>query len=710
MNKKEKVLSTRFGFLSLLTILITVKTVIAYYTEFNLGMADPLQHAMAILNPIPTSILLLGIGLYINRNKLSYIVTLIIYSIETLLLYGNIVYYRQFSDFLSFTTITTASKVSKGLGASTLSLMKIHDFLYWIDILIIILLLAKHIIKIDTRPVKRITAFATTVLSIALFSANLAISEANRPQLLGRTFDRSYIVKYLGLNSFLVYDTVKTAENDVVRSSADGTTMSPILEYIDDHYAAPNPKYYGLANNKNIIVIHLESFQQFLIDFKVNGQEVTPFLNSLYHDNHTMGFENFFHQVGSGRTSDAETMLENSLYGLPEGSVFTKLGPDNTFQAAPAILGQQKGYTSAVFHGNVGSFWARNNVYKNFGYNYFFDESAFDSTIKNSTYQYGVKDKLMLSQSVKYLEHLQQPFYTKFLTVTNHTPFNLRDDDNDGFVTTQTGDEKVDNYFKTAHYLDSSLKEFFDYLKKSGLYDNSMIVLYGDHYGLTRSDNTALAPLLGKDPNEWTDFNEAQMQRVPFMIHMNNLPGGIQKQYGGEIDALPTILHLAGVSTKGYVQLGTDLLSSNHDENVIFRNKTIINNKYTIIHSKNSTNNIYDNRTGLLIDKPNKVLQKNTKELQTDRDLSLSLSDKINNMNLLRFYTPQGFTPVDPKEFSYIDQVKQIQDIENKLGNKSTSLFSKNSNRSTTYLYQTDATDLIGNRTAIDNFPEKDNK
>jgi Phosphoglycerol transferase and related proteins, alkaline phosphatase superfamily len=63
---------------------------------------------------------------------------------------------------------------------------------------------------------------------------------------------------------------------------------------------------------------------------------------------------------GTGRTSDAETMLESGLFGLPKGtSVFTKLGADNTFQAAPAILAQKKGYTSAVFHGNTGSFWNR---------------------------------------------------------------------------------------------------------------------------------------------------------------------------------------------------------------------------------------------------------------------------------------------------------------------------------------------------------------
>ena len=46
---------------------------------------------------------------------------------------------------------------------------------------------------------------------------------------------------------------------------------------------------------------------------KVNDQEVTPFLNSLYSDKNTVSFSNFFHEVGQGKTSDAENMLESGL-------------------------------------------------------------------------------------------------------------------------------------------------------------------------------------------------------------------------------------------------------------------------------------------------------------------------------------------------------------------------------------------------------------
>lgn len=86
---------------------------------------------------------------------------------------------------------------------------------------------------------------------------------------------------------------------------------------------------------------------------------------------------------------------------------------------------------------------------------------------KNDKIGYGLKDKLLFSESIKYLEQIQQPFYVKYLTVTNHIPFQLDQEDKDSnFTTTNTSNTTINNYFETAHYLDQSVKEFFDYLKK----------------------------------------------------------------------------------------------------------------------------------------------------------------------------------------------------------------------------------------------------
>ena len=129
-------------------------------------------------------------------------------------------------------------------------------------------------------------------------------------------------------------------------------------------------------------------------------------------------------------------------------------------------------------HGGAGSFWNRDNAYKSFGYDYFMPLSYYQNK-KGYYLGYGIKDKLFFDQSIKYMEHLPQPFYLKMITVTNHYPYDLNKK-NQSIDKTDTGDKTVDGYVQTAHYLDQAIGELMSYLKKSGLDKNTLIMLYGD--------------------------------------------------------------------------------------------------------------------------------------------------------------------------------------------------------------------------------------
>ncbi|BDI02382.1 alkaline phosphatase [Ligilactobacillus murinus] len=687
-TKLRNFINTRWGFFALVSCLFWLKTILVYLIDFNLGVHGIYQYFILLINPIATTLLLFSIALYIRKTIPAYLCLLLLYIANTAFLLISVIYYREFTDFMTMNVIFGYSSVSQGLSGSSFSLLKPQDILIIIDVVVVLLLLLTRQIKLDKRFIPKNQAVAMTSFSLMFLLLNITLGEIDRPQLLTRTFDRNYLVKYLGIDAFTVYDGLKTAKTSQTRSKATGADLNKIIDFTQANYAAPDQKMFGIAKNKNIIVIHLESFQQFLIDYKLNGQEVTPFLNSLYHGKETFSFANFFNQVGQGKTSDAETMLETGVYGLPQGSMFSTLGTDNTFEAMPAILNQSQNYSSAVFHGNSGSFWNRDKVYKNFGYQYFFDASYYDQNANNLS-EYGLKDKLLFHDSVKYLEKLQQPFYAKFITVSNHFPFSL-DDQNKSFEAANTGDSSVDNYFVTAHYLDQAVKEFFDYLKASGLYDDSVIVLYGDHYGISNSRNLKLASLLGKSSSTWSDFDNVQMQRVPFMIHIPGQEnGGIFEQYGGEIDVMPTLLHLAGIDSKKYLLFGSDLFSKDHDQTVAFRNENFITPKYTVVGST-----IYENSTGNVVTHPSKKVQAQLKAAQEHVNSALSLSDSLNNKNLLRFYVPTGFTPVDPKDFNYKNQVEQLDKIQAKLKGRSTSLWSKNNDHSTADKYHSGAPEL----------------
>lgn len=581
-----------------------------------------------------------------------------------------------------------AGKVSSGLGESALKLFRPYDVIYLLDLFILPILLFTKKIKLDTKALRGRFAVAITTCSILLFLGNLTLAETSRPELLKRTFSRDYMIKYLGINAFTAYDGLQTYKTNQTRAQANENDVVDVEKYVADHRVKPNPDIFGKAKGRNVIYIHLESLQQFMINYKLkdaNGveHEVTPFLNSLYNGTDTYSFENFFHQVKSGKTSDAETLLENSFFGLNQGPLFTQLGSKNTFQAAPAILGQEAGYTSAVFHGNAGTFWNRNETYKRLGYDYFFDSSYYDVNANNS-FQYGLHDKPFFNQSIQYLEHLQQPFYTKMIAVSNHYPYSEFTDDEAGFPLATTNDTTINGYFATANYLDKAVEEFFNYLKDSGLYEKSMIVLYGDHYGISDSRNTSLAPLLGKDSATWKGFDNAQLQRVPMMFHIpGETNGGVQKTYGGQVDVLPTLLGLLGIDTKPYLLLGQDLFSKDNDEIVAFRNGNYVTPNYTVLGDS-----IYDNKTEELIETPSEELQNKIDKITEKVKLQLSTSDSLTNGDLLRFHN-SGLKEVMPESYDYLEQLAQLETIEKELGAGSTSVYNQNKNKSTVDLYKT---------------------
>ena len=677
-------LNTRLGFVILAVFLYTLKTIYAYETKFNLGVKESIQTFLMIINPIPVMLLLFGIALYMKGRK-AYIYLLIVDFLDTVWLFSNILYYREFSDFLTMVLIKGSGSVSNNLGKSILGILKPTDFLVFVDVLVLILLLAFHVIKVDIRKLNWRIPVLVSSLAVLLFGANLTLAESDRSQLLTRTFDNNYIVKYLGLNVFNVYDMVKTTKTNAVKSQAKSSDIDSIEKYMKNNYVQPNVEYTGVAKGKNVFIIHLESLQQFMIDFKWDGEEVTPNINKIYHADDTISFDNFFNQVGQGKTADAELMLENSLFGLPEGSAMVTDGTTNTFQAAPAILDQEAGYTSASFHGDVPSFWNRDNAYKSWGYDYFFSSEYYKEK-KSYNIGYGMKDKIFLKDSAQYIEQLPQPFYAKLITVTNHYPYTL-DKKNQTISKTDTGDSTVDGYVQTARYLDESIGEFMNWLQETGLDKNSMVVLYGDHYGISNNHKKAMAKLTGiKGFNE---FNDAQYQRVPFMIHMDGLKGGVNHTYGGEIDVLPTLLNLLGIDNKNMIQFGSDLLASDRSQVVAFRNGNFVTPEVTKVGST-----YYNTKTGK-VDK--KISAAEKAKLSNKVTTELSLSDRVINGDLLRFHKLPGFTKVNTKDYSY-KKSKALKELKKARTKNGTSLLAQNDNKSMVDLYQTDAPELSSDK------------
>ena len=641
---------SQFGVFFLIAVLMLwLKTYLVQVTQFDLGVQGIMQEILLLLNPLGSALIVLGLA-WLFKGRGRYTALIVLYFFLSFLLFANVMYYRFFNDFITLPTLFQTQNFGDVSGSIT-TLLKPYDFLFFSDIAVLLVLLLTKKIKMEKDVLKRRAAFSFIGIGFAISGLNLVLAESDRPELLTRGFDRNYIVKYLGMYNYTVYDAVQSTRASAQRVLADSNDITEVVNYTSSNHAEANPEYFGKAEGMNVILIHLESIQEFLINYELHGEEVTPFLNSLTEDKNMMYFDNFFHQTAQGKTADAEFILSNSLYGLPQGSAFTMKGT-NTYQAAPAILGQE-GYTSAVFHPNTGSFWNRNEIYKSFGYNHFFDAGSYEMDPEQLA-DYGLMDKPFFEQSIPYLESLPEPFYAKFITVTHHYPFSM-DQDETTIEPHTTGDQSVDDYFQTARYADEALEQFFHYLKESGLYDNSMIIMYGDHYGISQNHDDAMEKVLEKEVTPFV--SKSELQRVPFYIRVPGIEGGIRHTYGGQIDILPTILHLLGKETKDYIHFGTDLLSDEHNEVVPFRNGDFVSPTVTAVDG-----DYYDSETGLPLEEERLSEAKRYHEAV---QYKLELSDRIVNGDLLRFHTPDGFEPVDRSQFDYsLDAIRLDDNIE----------------------------------------------
>lgn len=671
------------GFLILNIILVVVKTYFEYFTSFKLGIETPFQAFIALINPIPTALIFFSIALYF-KGRIAYWIILFFNLVQSIWLFANILYYREFSDFLSTSILSSGSSVGENLTKSISGIIRPIDFIVFIDIIILAILLLTKKIKTPKNNLPKKRSFLTTVLGFVLVVVNFGIASVDRSGLLSRSFDNNYLVKYLGLNEYAVVNAYQSYTQAQSRDNASAKQLAPIKKWIADNGNSDNVSYFGTQSGKNVVVFHLESFQQFLIDYKVEGQEVTPNLNAFFHDQHTLAFDNFYNQVGQGKTSDAESMLDTGLFGLPSGSSMVKYGTNNTFEGVPAFL-HTNGYTTAAFHADVPSFWNRNNAYKNWGYDFFFSKDFYSNASQEDlNLGYGMLDKPFLQDTAEYLEQLPQPFYAKLITVTNHYPYLTNGEIKYAFPQTQTGDKTVDSYVQTAHYVDTAFGEFMNYLKATGIYDNTLVYVYGDHYGISENHQDAIAKLLGKD--SVSEFDLAQWQKVPFMIHSSDLQGGINHTLGGEIDVVPTLYDLLGVNDDNMTIFGHDLLSSENKQIVAFRNGDWITQSIV-----KRGDQYFDGQTGQIIKNKNLTTSQKTFIKETNKyvDTQLDYSDQVVTGDLLRFDTTGKISGFDPKTINYQksatdSELKQLEE------SKPSSIKARNGGKTTISYYITD--------------------
>ncbi len=315
----------------------------------------------------------------------------------------------------------------------------------------------------------------------------------------------------------------------------------------------------GSAAGKNVIIIQVEALQSIAVGHSVDGEDVTPNLDALIKD--SWYFPNCVSGAGLGTTADVEFVTNTSLY--PPSDVGASLGwSDRELASMPRILNAQ-GYESYTFHTNTAGFWNRSQFYPAIGFTRYFDRSYFGTADKMAFDSSG--DHVLFEKTLPQLKQAAEagkPFYAQVITMSSHFPFRNVPSDRRRlrleapYSGTITGD-----YLTEIHYADEQIGYFISQLKQAGLWDDSVVVVYGDHFGLpepqSESEAEALRALAGHD------YNKADRLMVPLIVHLPGQKAGTRVATPvGQVDLVPTLADALDVDLSGVVHFGRSILRS----------------------------------------------------------------------------------------------------------------------------------------------------
>lgn len=481
-----------------------------------------------------------------SRSKYKNVFLSIFYILISAIMLVDVVHYSYFNSLPSVKMLSQAGQLGD-VADSVRSLLTLRNLLLVIDIPFVILYLVKFDKRDKEYPEKlRIgLPLGLLVFIIGIFTLVNINGSINS-------------IKLQELYSFHFSDIKKSLTQDGERETLEGNTKftAQDLRELKERTKSLEGPYSGLGKGKNLIVLQIEALQSFVIDLEYNGQEITPNLNKLIHDESSLYYDNYYQLLGRGNTSDAEFVSNNSLHPSMESPTYTQY-ETNTFYGLPWLL-RDNGYTSWVLHGYKKEFWNREKAYVNQGFQRFISEEDYDF---EESIGLGITDKDFFDQSIDYLLELDaiddNPFYAFIISLTSHNPFEMPEVYHVLDIKPEHEGTILGNYFQSIHYADKYIGEFIEGLKEAGLYDNSVIALYGDHFAIQNTSeeiHTIMEDFLGRTYN----FND--IMNVPMAIHIPGADlGQTVSKVGSLLDFYPTIANIMGYENEKGLVFGRDL-------------------------------------------------------------------------------------------------------------------------------------------------------
>ncbi len=540
-----------------------------------------------------------------EKSQKKYLVGLSIFTTIVLIIHS--VYYTYYDSFASISLLATSAFVVDVGDAVVKKVLKATDLLYLWQPLFVYFYYVKEQkkykeLKKPVSSVDRKFSFINLLVTgvIILFFSGLTVTPIEWSRF-GKMWNRESVVSSFGVYTYQVNDIFQSLEPKINNLFGHDKALKKVSDYYSEN---SNPveknQYSGVFEGKNVIVIHAESLQTIALNHSFNGVEAAPTLKRLA--NEGIYFNNYYSEVGVGTSSDAEFTFSTSLMPSSNGTVFVNYF-DRQYQTIQKSF-RDSGYYTFSMHGNTGDFWNRSTMHKNMGYDKFYSKSSFKI---DETIGLGLSDKSFFKQVVPKIQEIVQkenkPFYGTLITLTNHTPWSdldLMDDYDTTWTVDIDGQEIVrdyiegttlGDYFRSVHYMDQAISQFLDDMDNSGLLDNTVIVIYGDHdariskknYNLMYNYDPYTDSLKEEGDEGYIDYNDYEYKldkKVPFIIWTKDKK--ITKTVStatGMIDAYPILANLFGVKNSDF-RLGHDVLGNSSEDNTVpFIDGSYVTNK-----------------------------------------------------------------------------------------------------------------------------------
>ncbi|AIQ14912.1 sulfatase [Paenibacillus durus] len=531
------------------TIMLILKSYLAWAVIF-----DNLLPWKSLLTEIPFAwALFCIIERFASKRKLGYYMTVNL--LVTAIFFAAIMYFKYYGVIVTYHAAEQVNQVT-AVRNSVFSLMDPYYLLIFADVIV---LGYYFLFNRNGRNYKKeqINRGRGSRKFSALFAASLALCLFN---VLPNKASMNEIKKAqeMGILNYEAYTIFAQEKIDLVKAS-DITQES--IDKAKGISAPANPKLQGAAKGKNLIIVQMESLQNFLIGLKIDGKEITPNLNAVMKE--SLYFPNFYQMVGQGNTSDAEFVVNTSFYIPPRGAA-TQMYVDKVLPSLPRLM-EKNGYQTATFHTNDVEFWNRGELYSSLGWGKYYDHKFFGD---EDTFFFGPSDEVLYRKTTAKLKEMSassQPFYAQIISMSSHHPFTIPSEKYKMKLPERYEGTFVGDYIRAQNYADYAFGQLVQELKETGLWDNSLIMIYGDHmglpiYSLDHDDKELMTEIYGHE------YGYGNMTNIALMIHgAGSAQPQTLEQVGGEIDILPTAANLLGISLKDHLHFGQDIINQNYN-------------------------------------------------------------------------------------------------------------------------------------------------